>query len=144
MAQRRRVSYLRNPMYSSPSTRTLAVDTQSCVLIPGTIALPSILKRSPFACAWKPAPTPGPGSKSVKHHVTVTAAWTNSHSRSICSLWGNIISVCTKLLQKNPRLLQLLLLLVRRPPRLQKTARTGDSEHQLSLQTVTSPHRPEI
>lgn len=84
------ISYLKKPTYSSPSTKTRAEETQSCVFNPGTIALPSILNRSPFVCV--DTPTPGPVSISVKHHATTIAACRKLNNSGILSLC-NIFSV---------------------------------------------------
>lgn len=122
------VSYLKNPTYSSPSTRILAVETQSCVLIPGTIALPSILNRSPFGCVDTPAP--GPVSMSVKHHATTSAACMKTHSSDILSLC-NILSLFIKL-KWAPAVCASTCI------QEQFGDRAEDSAHQLSLQKMTS------
>lgn len=70
--------YLKKPIYSSPSTVTRADEIQSWVFTPGTIARPSILKRSPFG--WtEPLVAIGPDSISLKQHAKINIACTKRH-----------------------------------------------------------------
>ncbi|TNN63239.1 hypothetical protein EYF80_026490 [Liparis tanakae] len=69
---------------TSGSSGILASETQSCVFTPGTIALPSILNRSPFDCDDSVTPAPGPVSMSAKHHAAATrAACTSTRNSGI-------------------------------------------------------------
>lgn len=71
--------YLKKPIYSSPSTVTRAEEIQSWVFTPGTIARPSILKRSPFG--WtEPLVAIGPDSISLKQHAKINIACRKRHT----------------------------------------------------------------